>query len=276
MRRSGGLLLGATAGMLAVVLAACSGSSGSSSTTESKSTSTSLTAPSGGTGDDGSAQQQLVPAPVEGATTLQAPAKTVTPPAGIDGLLAWSTAGYPGTGTPQPGALANTHVPGPVSYQVTPPVGGPHNGIWMNAGVYTVPVPSERAVHLMEHGAVWVTYRPDLSADQVAALTAFVANQSMVPENASGTPQANRYLVMSPWASNQLPAPVVISSWGYQLRVDDPADPRLQAFVDTFRNSRKYSPELGSPVDGVPVLTGGNPASNGSALPNPQGAVPAG
>ena len=272
MRMSGGLLLGATGGMLAVVLAACSGSSGGLSTTPSESTSTSLTAPSAG---DGSAQQQLAPAPVEGTTTLQAPARTATPPAGIDGLLAWSTAGYPGTGTPQTGALANTHVPGPVSYQVTPPVGGPHNGIWMNAGVYTVPVPSERAVHLMEHGAVWVTYRPDLSADQVAALTAFVARQSMVPENASGTPQANRYLVMSPWASNQLPAPVVISSWGYQLRVDDPADPRLQAFVDTFRNSRKYSPELGSPVDGVPVLTGGIPASNGSALPNPEGTVPA-
>ena len=272
MRRSGGLLLGATGGMLAVVLAACSGSSSTSVMTVSDATRKSpLTTPSG----DAASAGQLVPAPVEGTTTLQAPVRTVTPPAGIDGLLAWSTKGYPGTGTPQPGALQNSHVPGPVRYQVTPPVGGPHHGIWMNAGVYTVPVPSEPAVHLMEHGAVWVTYRPNLPADQVAALTTIVAKQSMVPENASGTPQANRYLVMSPWASNQLPAPVVISSWGYQLRLDDPADSRLQAFADTFRNSRTYSPEFGSPMDGVPVLTGGNPASNGSALPNPPGAVPA-
>ena len=85
----------------------------------------------------------------------------------------------------------------------------------------------------------------------------FVAKQSLIAESGQGMPdgQANRYIVMSPWSSSGLPAPIVISSWGYQLRLTDPADPRLQQFVDTFRASKTYSPEAGSPVDGVPTGT---------------------
>lgn len=197
----------------------------------------------------------------------------VASPPGISGLLAFDTSGYPAPGTPGPGTLAHDHVDGPVTYAVTPPVGGPHAAIWMNAGVYTAPVPSERAVHDMEHGAVWITYDPRLTADQVATLTAFVARQSLIPETGQGIPagQANRYVVMSPWATSSLPSPIVISSWGYQLRVTSPSDPRLQQFVDMFRASATYSPEQGSPVDGVPVGTGGVAASNGGTVANPAG-----
>ncbi len=66
----------------------------------------------------------------------------------------------------------------------------------------------------------------------------------------------------------------MISSWGYQLKVDSADDARLQDFVDTFRHNQKYSPEFGAAVDGVPVQTGGVPAQYGSAKPNPAGAVP--
>jgi hypothetical protein len=223
-----------------------------------------------------SAADQVLPAPPAGTTTTtEAAPKSLTPPAGIQGLLAWDTAGYPGPGTPGPGTLAHDHVDGPVTYAVLPPVGGQHAPIWMNAGVYTAPVPSERAVHDLEHGAVWITYDPKLPADQVAALTAFVAKQSMIAESGAGSPagQANRYVVMSPWATSDLPSPIVISSWGYQLHVSDPTDRRLQTFLDTFRANGTYSPEAGSPVDGVPIGTGGRAASNGAAVPNPDGVV---
>lgn len=273
MRVRRGMRMAVAGALLALGAAAC-GSGSSSGGSSGEASEGPMTAPAGSaTGGSTAAAGQILPAPVTGATTLQAAVKEVTPPAGIDGLKAWDTTGYPGGDGPKPGALENTHVPGPVSYQMTPPVGGPHNPIWMNAGVYTQPVPTERAVHLLEHGAVWITYSPDLAADQVAALTAFVAKQPMIPEPAMSAQQANRYVVLSPWKDGTLPAPVVISSWGYQLQVQDAADPRLQTFVDTFRHSQKYSPEYGSPVDGVPILTGGRPDSNGSAVPNPDGAV---
>jgi hypothetical protein len=40
----------------------------------------------------------------------------------------------------------------------------------MNCGVYDQPVPKERAVHNLEHGAVWITYSPSLPSSQVSQL----------------------------------------------------------------------------------------------------------
>lgn len=217
---------------------------------------------------------QIVPSTPTGKTTVQRPPKRVPNTTGVPGVLAWDTQGWPGDGTDHPGALEHDHVDGPVQYTIAPPVGGPHNGIWMNAGVYTAPVPAERAVHNMEHGAVWITYDPDLPASQVAALTAFVTKQSMIPESqqADGIANdANRYVDLSPWPTNTLPSKIVLSAWGHQLRVTSPADPRMQQFVDTFRHSPKYSPEYGAAVDGIPIQTGGRPALDGSRQPNPPG-----
>ena len=242
------------------------------------------TRPQGGTGAEAGsgagagAQNQILPAAPTGAKTVQQPATTVADTSGIPGVLAWDTTGWPGDGAAHTGALEHQHVDGPVTYAVTPPVGGPHNGIWMNAGVYTKPIPSERAVHNMEHGAVWITYKPDLPASEVATLTAFVTRQSLIPETgetATGAPttNSNRYIDLSPWATSALPAPIVMSAWGHQLRLTSATDPRMQKFVDIFRDSRTYSPEYGAAVDGIPIQTGGRPASDGSSEPNPPGAV---
>jgi hypothetical protein len=214
--------------------------------------------------------QQILPATPTGQTTVQTKPDTVANPTDIQGVVAYDTAGYPGPGTPGPGTLSHDHVAGPVTYAVTPPVGGPHNGIWMNAGVYTKPVPSERAVHNLEHGAVWITYDPSLSAAKVQQLVDFFNKQSMVSEPNG---RSNRFVDLSPWVDSSLPSPIMISSWGYQLGVDSPTDPRLQQFVDTFRVNKTYAPEDDSPVDGEPVQTGGQPAINGSSKANPAGAA---
>jgi hypothetical protein len=200
--------------------------------------------------------------------------KLVPNTSGISGVLAWDTTGWPGDGSDHTGALEHDHVTTPVKYAVLPPVGGPHNPVWMNAGVYTKPVPTERAVHNLEHGAVWITYNPSLPASEVKTLTAFVTKQTLIPEPASEvgfSGESNRYMDLTPWTSNSLPSPIVISSWGHQLRVTSPTDPRLQKFVDTFRYQKKYSPEYGGPVDGVPIQSGGRAALDGGTKANPPG-----
>jgi len=135
--------------------------------------------------------------------------------------------------------LKRDHVEGPVKYATSPPVGGPHNSSWENCGVYTKPVPNEHAVHSLEHGAVWITYRPDLPADQVKTLDAFYSTQP--------------YLLVSPYPG--LGAPITLQAWGRQLRVDNASDSRIANFVKTYAQGPQ-TPEKGSACTGGTSATG--------------------
>jgi putative peptide zinc metalloprotease protein len=125
------------------------------------------------------------------------------------------------------------HVQTPVSYPQTPPVGGDHAPIWQNCGFYEAPIANEHAVHSLEHGAVWITYRPDLPGAQIDMLRRLARRQP--------------YLLVS--AFPDLPTPVIASAWGRQLRLDSPDDPRLGQFVRAFRLGSQ-APERGGPCTG--------------------------
>lgn len=130
------------------------------------------------------------------------------------------------------------HVTGTVHYDHTPPAGGAHNATWLNCGVYTQPVPKVNAVHDLEHGAVWITYQPGLSAAGVQQL------QQYVEANYDGI---QRYLTLTPYPG--LPAPVVASAWGAQIRLTGPDDPRLAAFVLHYIGGNQGG-EQGAPCTG--------------------------
>jgi hypothetical protein len=125
------------------------------------------------------------------------------------------------------------HVAGAVQYPQNPPVGGDHAPQWQNCGFYSSPVPKETAVHSMEHGAVWITYRPDLPPDQVNRIRQIAAAQS--------------YILASPYPD--LPAPIVVSAWGRQLSLDSTDDPRLEQFITAFKQG-PTTPERGAPCGG--------------------------
>lgn len=116
-----------------------------------------------------------------------------------------------------------------------PPLGGNHAALWMSCGTYTAPVPSENAVHSMEHGAVWITYQPGLPAAQVQALTAVADGGDKV--------------LLSPRDQDE---PVYLTAWGRQLAVADGTDPVVARFVDAFDDGPQ-TPEPGatceSPAD---------------------------
>lgn len=64
------------------------------------------------------------------------------------------------------------HVEGPVDYGTDqPPVVGKMASATAACGTaYPEPPPTEQVMHSMEHGGVWVTYRPDLPKPQVEKL----------------------------------------------------------------------------------------------------------
>jgi hypothetical protein len=87
-------------------------------------------------------------------------------------------------------------------------------------------VPNVYAVHSLEHGAVWATYDPGLSADALASL------REHMPSS---------YVILSPYVG--LPSPIVLSAWNRQLLLDSPDDPRLpQFFEEYWRNQNVPEP----------------------------------
>ncbi len=121
-------------------------------------------------------------------------------------------------GVQQFGELSSNHVEGDVEYPQSPPVGGDHNEQWLNCGVYTEPVPNIYVVHSLEHGAVWLSYRPGLDAEQVGRLEDLAAG--------------NDFTVVSPYEDQD--SPVVATAWGLQLELESAQDPRLPAFVEKY------------------------------------------
>ena len=135
------------------------------------------------------------------------------------------------------------HAFGPQKYPQSPPVGGTHNPNWQDCmgDVYDAPIANEHAVHSMEHGAIWVTYRPDLPKDQVDQLAKKV--------------RGNPYMLMSPYTG--LDKPISLQTWGYQLKVDKAGDGRIDAFIKALRQNASVEP--GAVCSGGINVTGTTP-----------------
>lgn len=129
--------------------------------------------------------------------------------------------------------LSRNHTETPVDYPQSPGAGGDHAPVWTNCGVYTEPVGEARAVHTLEHGAVWVSYRADLDPAGVEALTELVGERS--------------YVLLSPVEGQD--AAVTATAWGTQLALDDAQDPRLETFLTKYVQGPQ-TPEAGAPCTG--------------------------
>ena len=117
-------------------------------------------------------------------------------------------------------ATTNETLRRPIEYDREPPTNGDHDPLWQNCGFYERPIKDRHAVHSMDHGVVWITYRPDLPAREVEELRSY---------------GDERYVLISPYPGQD--APVMATSWRVQLELRGTGDPRLRQFVDQFRIS---------------------------------------
>ncbi len=134
-----------------------------------------------------------------------------------------------------------------VSYKETPPVGGQHNFYWQNCGIYDKPIHNEHGVHSLEHGAVWITYRPDLPKAEVDKLKSIASAD---------------YMLLSPYPN--LPSKIVASAWNHQIALDSADDPRLPEFVKKYKQNPTNTPEYGA------SCSGGIGTTEEKPLPPPQ------
>ncbi|MCA9968732.1 MAG: DUF3105 domain-containing protein [Anaerolineales bacterium] len=110
-----------------------------------------------------------------------------------------------------------------------PPAGGPHYDTWANCGIYDEPVDTGHALHSLEHGAVWMTYPPDLPADEVAVL--------------QGVAEPEPYVLLSPYEGQR--STVVMTAWGLQLELDSVNDDRIGDFIEQYQLGPQ-TPERGA------------------------------
>ncbi len=144
-----------------------------------------------------------------------------------------------------------SHKDGPQQYVTSPPVGGAHNSTPQNCmgDVYDAPIANEHAVHSLEHGAVWITYKQGLAADQVATLAKKIEGKD--------------YTLMSPYAG--LDKNVSVQVWGYQLKTDDVNDPKIDEFIKDTRLVSSLEP--GISCSGGNTTTGPlSAAANGTSM----------
>ncbi len=123
----------------------------------------------------------------------------------------------------------HNHVNGVIKYDTSPPTGGDHSPVWADCTgtVYPNAIANENAVHMLEHGAVWITYKPGLAKSEVDALTKLVSGQDR--------------MAMSPYPG--LKTNISLQAWGYQLFVDKASDPRVSQFITALRFNPKTTPE---------------------------------
>ena len=128
---------------------------------------------------------------------------------------------------------SRSHVTGVVNYgSDSPPFGGNHNQYWAQCTgvVYDHQLANENAVHTLEHGAIWITYRPGLDEASITKLSNKVLGQN--------------YMLMTPYAG--LKTPISLQAWGFQLFVNSADDPRIDQFIADLRLNPNTIPEYGA------------------------------
>ncbi len=122
------------------------------------------------------------------------------------------------------------------TWKSNPPVSGPHWPDPQRDGIYDKELPEEGVVHSLEHGRIWISYKPSISQGTKDRLIELA--------------RKNTYLVVSVRVANE--TDVALSAWNrldtFNLNADGSFDTvRVQDFIDRYRDK---GPEK------VPVMMG--------------------
>lgn len=130
-------------------------------------------------------------------------------------------------------------------YNSNPPTSGPHYFDPANWSIYDYEVNDKIFIHNLEHGGIWISYRPSVSAQAVNDLKRIV-------EQFGGS-----QIIMSPRSSNDTDIAVVAWTHVYKFNLtgDGLTDEQKEGIRNFYKALKNHGPEF------VPGMAGIDPKS---------------
>ena len=113
-----------------------------------------------------------------------------------------------------------------IMYNSNPPTSGPHHSTAAQSGIYDTEFPDRELIHNIEHGHIWISYRPDLPKDEIEQLAVIAKSY--------GTK-----IVMAPRAKDD--SPIAIAAWQHLLKLNTVDEVQIRAFVNARQG---HGPEV--------------------------------
>lgn len=128
----------------------------------------------------------------------------------------------PGQFIPDQGA-AHVALDTKFGYNSNPPTSGPHFATPAEWGVYKEEIHDQVLIHNLEHGGIWVAYKPGINPE-VASKLEVIAKEF------------GRKVIMAPRAAND--SDIALAAWNHldKFSVAEFSEERVRKFIKAYRN----------------------------------------
>lgn len=108
-------------------------------------------------------------------------------------------------------------------YNSNPPTSGPHFATPSEWGVYKEEIHDQILIHNLEHGGIWIAYKPSISAEVVSKLEAIAK-------------EFGRKVIMAPRPAND--TDIALAAWNHldKFSAGEFSEERVRAFIKAYRN----------------------------------------
>jgi hypothetical protein len=108
-----------------------------------------------------------------------------------------------------------------VAYNSNPPTSGPHWPQPANWGAYPTQLPDEQLVHNLEHGGIWISYKPgSIDQETINKLNDFAKRYTLI--------------IVEPREQNE--TAITLAAWTHLQKLDQYDETAILRFIDAFYN----------------------------------------